>query len=51
MDKELIFWIVALASVLIIPAIWHSYKEHKETERMRERYRFTEYHDDMEDWR
>jgi hypothetical protein len=52
-DAELMFWLVCvslmLLGVLALPII-NRVMERKETERMFAHRRFTEYHDDMEDW-
>ena len=53
-DAELTFWIVALVLALvfmfIVLPLWGRYQEKKEHDRMFSHYRYTEYHDDMEDW-
>lgn len=53
-DAELTFWIVALVLALvfmfIILPLWGRYQEKKEHDRMFSHCRYTEYHDDMEDW-
>ena len=53
-DAELAFWIVALVLALvfmfIVLPLWGRYQEKKEHDRMFSHYRYTEYHDDMEDW-
>lgn len=52
-DAELMFWLVCVGLVLLgmlaLPII-HRVMEQRETERMFGYRKFTEYHDDMEDW-